>query len=65
MHLVASIMLCTLPPFEQVRADWLRTLGVDHELVLANVSCTFFRPLSFPADTEVALYAGHLMRVPD
>ncbi len=44
--------------FEQVRVDWLRTLGVDHALVLANVSCTFFRPLNFPADIEVALYAG-------
>lgn len=44
--------------FEQARVDWLRTLGVDHALVLANVSCTFFRPLIFPADIELALYAG-------
>jgi acyl-CoA thioester hydrolase len=48
--------------FEQVRVDWLRTMAVGHELVLANVSCTFFKPLTFPADIEVALYAGRAGR---
>lgn len=48
--------------FEQVRVDWLRTLDVGHELVLANISCTFFKPLTFPADIEVALYAGRMGR---
>jgi acyl-CoA thioester hydrolase len=48
--------------FEQVRVDWLRTMGIGHELVLANVSCTFFNALTFPADIEVALYAGRVGR---
>ena len=43
--------------FEQVRVDWLQSLGIDHELVLANVSCTFFKPLAFPQDIDVALHA--------
>jgi acyl-CoA thioester hydrolase len=43
---------------EQVRVDWLRRLGIEHGLVLANVSCTFFHPLVYPGDIEVALYAG-------
>ena len=46
--------------FEQVRVEWLAALGVAHELVLANVSCTFFKPLVYPGDVEVALYAGHV-----
>lgn len=45
--------------FEQVRVDWLRTLGVGHGLVLANASCTYLKPLTFPAEIDVALYAGH------
>jgi len=48
--------------FEQVRVDWLRTLDVGHDLVLANVSCTFIKPLTFPMDIEVALYAGRAGR---
>jgi len=48
--------------FEQVRVDWLRSLDVGHELVLANVSCTFIKPLTFPMDIEVALYAGRAGR---
>ncbi len=46
--------------FEQVRVDWLRTLGVGHGLVLANASCTFLKPLVFPAEINVALYAGQV-----
>jgi acyl-CoA thioester hydrolase len=48
--------------FEQVRIDWLAALGEAHKLVLANVSCTFFKPLSYPGDVEVALYAGRAGR---
>lgn len=48
--------------FEQVRVDWLSDLGIGHELVLANVSCTFFTPLTFPAEIEVRLYAGRAGR---
>jgi acyl-CoA thioester hydrolase len=48
--------------FEPVRVDWLSGLGVGHELVLANVSCTFFTPLTFPVDIEVRLYAGRAGR---
>ena len=44
--------------FEQVRIDWLQDVGVDHALVLANVSCTFLRPLTYPATLTVNLYAG-------
>ena len=46
--------------FEQVRVDWLRTLGVGHGLVLANASCTYLKPLTFPAEIDVALYAGQV-----
>ena len=48
--------------FEQVRVDWLRGLDAGHELVLANVSCTFFMPLTFPATIDVGLYAGRTGR---
>jgi len=48
--------------FEQVRVDWLRRLGVEHGLVLANVSCTFFHPLVYPGEIEVTLYAGGVGR---
>ena len=44
--------------FEQVRVDWLESIGARHELVLANVSCSFLRPLKHPAELEVRLYAG-------
>jgi len=44
--------------FEQVRIDWLASLGEAHDLVLANVSCTFFKPLVYPGEVEVSLYAG-------
>ena len=44
--------------FEQVRIDWLAALGEAHELVLASVSCTFFKPLIYPGEVEVALFVG-------
>jgi len=47
---------------EQVRVDWLTSLGVANGLVLANVSCTFFKPLAYPGDISVTLYAGHAGR---
>jgi acyl-CoA thioester hydrolase len=48
--------------FEQARVDWLASLGEAHELVLANVSCTFFRPLVYPGDIQVDLFAGRVGR---
>jgi acyl-CoA thioester hydrolase len=45
--------------FEQARVDWLVSLGTTHDLVLANVSCTFLRPLQFPATIEVELYGDN------
>jgi acyl-CoA thioester hydrolase len=48
--------------FEQVRIDWLRALGVDHELVLANVSCTFIKALTYPDRLTVKLHAGRAGR---
>jgi acyl-CoA thioester hydrolase len=48
--------------FEQVRIDWLAALGEVHEMVLANVSCTFLKPLVYPGDIEVTLYAGRIGR---
>lgn len=44
--------------FEQVRVDWLEALGITHDLVLANISCTFLHALKFPAMIEVELYGG-------
>jgi len=44
--------------FEQARVDWLVSLGITHDLVLANVSCTFLHALKFPATIEVDLYGG-------
>ncbi|TCK16959.1 acyl-CoA thioester hydrolase [Thiogranum longum] len=45
--------------FEQARVDWLVSLETTHDLVLANVSCTFVRPLKFPALIEVELYGAN------
>lgn len=45
--------------FEQVRIDWVRSLGLEHELVLANVGCTFIRPIVYPANIEVLLYGAN------
>lgn len=44
--------------FEQARVDWLASLGAGHDLVLANISCTFLHALKFPATIEVELYGG-------
>ncbi len=44
--------------FEQARVDWLASIGVAHGLVLANISCTFFQALKYPAELEVRLHAG-------
>ncbi|MCO6412791.1 MAG: acyl-CoA thioesterase [Thiogranum sp.] len=49
---------CYFTYFEQVRVDWLDAIGCGHDLVLANVSCSFLKPLKFPATLEVRLYAG-------
>ncbi len=42
--------------FEQARVDWLLSIGTTHDLVLANISCTFICPLKFPATIAVELY---------
>jgi len=44
--------------FEQARVDWLDSIHSSHALVLANISCTFMKPLKYPARLEVCLYAG-------
>ncbi|MFQ5642991.1 MAG: acyl-CoA thioesterase [Thiogranum sp.] len=44
--------------FEQARVDWLRSINSSHALVLANISCTFLKPLKYPASLDVRLYAG-------
>jgi len=44
--------------FEQARVDWLASLGTTHDLVLANVSCTFLHALKFPATIELELYGA-------
>ncbi len=44
--------------FEQVRIDWVRSIGHEHGLVMANISCTFLQPLKYPATLQVRLYAG-------
>ena len=53
---------CYFTYFEQVRVDWLTSIGASHDLVLANVSCTFLKPLHYPAALEVRLYAGRPRR---
>jgi acyl-CoA thioester hydrolase len=45
--------------FEQARVDWLMSLGTTHDLVLANVSCTFKRPIKFPATIDLELYGDN------
>lgn len=44
--------------FEQVRIDWLNNIGHEHGLTLANVSCTFKKPVVYPAKLEVCIFAG-------
>jgi acyl-CoA thioester hydrolase len=44
--------------FQQARVDWLHSLGAEHALVLANISCTFLKPLICPVTLEVRLYGG-------
>ena len=48
--------------FEQVRIDWLGTLGAGHRLVLATVGCTFREAVVYPATLRVRLYAGRVGR---
>lgn len=49
---------------EQARIDWLMTLGVqdivntDEGPVIVNASCTFFKPITFPATVEVRTLIG-------
>jgi acyl-CoA thioester hydrolase len=50
---------------EQARIDWLASIGyadiveVDEGPVIVNASCTFFRPISFPATVEVRTLIGN------
>lgn len=44
--------------FEQVRVDWLRSIGAEHSIVLATVGCTFIRAIEFPATISVLYYLG-------
>jgi acyl-CoA thioester hydrolase len=49
---------------EQARIDWLVKLGitdivgVDEGPVIINASCTFFKPIAFPATVEVRTLVG-------
>jgi len=49
---------------EQARIDWLVSLDYvnkvapDEGLVIINASCTFFKPITFPATVEVRLLIG-------
>ncbi len=46
---------------EQVRIEWLESLGIkdivnaDNGPVIINVSCTFFKPISYPAIVDLAM----------
>ncbi len=49
---------------EQARIDWLEKLGiadivaVDEGPVIINASCTFFKPITYPATVEVTMLIG-------
>ncbi len=49
---------------EQARIDWLVSLGmkdiveVEEGPVIINASCTFFKPITFPATVEVRTLIG-------
>jgi acyl-CoA thioester hydrolase len=49
---------------EQARIDWLAELGmrdivaVDEGPVIINASCTFLKPITFPATVEVRMLIG-------
>jgi len=44
--------------FEQARIDWIVAAGASHRMVVANMSCTFIRPITYPVTLEVRVYAG-------
>lgn len=49
---------------EQARIEWLESIGihdiveVDEGVVIVNASCTFLRPISYPATVEVRTLIG-------
>jgi acyl-CoA thioester hydrolase len=49
---------------EQARIDWLESLGfavlagVEEGPVIINASCTFFKPITYPATVEVRTLIG-------
>ncbi len=49
---------------EQARIEWLESLGVtvgagaDEGPVIVNASCTFLRPITYPATVEIKLLIG-------
>ena len=49
---------------EQARIEWLHSLGfadivdVDEGPVIINASCTFFRPITYPATVEIRMLIG-------
>jgi len=49
---------------EQARIDWLESLGfadivnVDEGPVIINASCTFLKPITYPATVEVSTLIG-------
>ncbi|MEE9494525.1 MAG: thioesterase family protein [Gammaproteobacteria bacterium] len=44
--------------FEQIRVDWLRSIGAGHSIVVANIGCTFLRAIVYPATIKVSFYLG-------
>ncbi|MEE9421784.1 MAG: thioesterase family protein [Gammaproteobacteria bacterium] len=44
--------------FEQVRVDWLRSIGTEHSIVVATLGCTFLRAIIYPATIKVSYYLG-------
>ena len=55
---------------EQTRVNWLETSGLaesvrtvsDQGPVIVNASCTFLRPVVYPATIEVSMFAGAIGR---
>lgn len=49
---------------EQARIEWFESIGirdivnVDEGVVIVNASCTFFRPVTYPATVEIRTLIG-------
>ncbi len=48
---------------EQARVEWIELVGFgvgsrDETAVIVNASCTFLRPITYPATVEITMFAG-------